>query len=164
MPRVYVSIGSNIDKEKNIRIAIKALHHAYYPLTLSSVYESAAVGFRGQNFYNLVTGFDTTVTVEEVTACLVGIEDSCGRHRAGHGFEPRTLDLDLLLYGDLQRHDDHVDVPRHEITRFAFVLCPLAEIAPQLKHPQTGMTWSEIWRDFADESQKLGLVKFDFEL
>ncbi len=164
MPRVYVSIGSTIDKEQNIRIAIKALHDAYHPLTLSNVYESVAVGFRGQNFYNLVAGFDTTATVDEVTACLVDIEDSCGRHRAGHGFEPRTLDLDLLLYGDLQRHDDHIDVPRHEITRYAFVLRLLAEIAPQLKHPQTEMTWSEIWRNFADESQKLWPVNFDFEL
>ncbi|GMQ90675.1 MAG: 2-amino-4-hydroxy-6-hydroxymethyldihydropteridine diphosphokinase [Gammaproteobacteria bacterium] len=164
MPRVYVSIGSNIDKEKNVRAAIKALHDLYQPLTLSSVYESVAVGFRGDNFYNLVAGFDTTAAVEEVAARLIGIEDSYGRRRSGHGFEPRTLDLDLLLYGDLQRHDHRIDVPRQEINQYAFVLRPLAEIAPELKHPGTAMTLAESWRKFTDESQKLWPVEFDFGL
>jgi 2-amino-4-hydroxy-6-hydroxymethyldihydropteridine diphosphokinase len=164
MPRVYVSIGSNVDKEKNIRAAVKALHDLYQPLTLSRVYESVAVGFAGNNFYNLVAGFDTTAAVEEVAVRLIGIEDSCGRRRSGHGFEPRTLDLDLLLYGDLQRHDHRIDVPRREIGRYAFVLRPLAEIAPGLKHPGSTMTLAERWRKFTDESQKLWPIEFDFGL
>lgn len=154
MPRVYVSIGSNIDREKNIVTAVRELSDSYRPLTLSTVYESEPVGFGGDNFLNLVAGFDTDSPIEAVIARLKAIEQSCGRERRNNDHS-RTLDIDLLIYGELSRHDDKVDIPREEIGRCAFVLLPLAEIAPEHKHPETGITFGEMWSSFPGGEQQL---------
>jgi 2-amino-4-hydroxy-6-hydroxymethyldihydropteridine diphosphokinase len=147
MPSVYVSIGSNIDRERNIRGAVRALAQAFGALTLSSVYETEAVGFSGDPFYNLVAGFDTTATVEQVQEELKRIEAEHGRSREdAPRFSARTLDIDILLYGDLVRHDARVDIPRGEIAHHAFVLGPLAEIAPTLVLPEFRATVAELWR------------------
>lgn len=164
MPRIFVSIGSNIDKEKNVRIAVRALDNYYHPLTISSVYESPPFGFRGDNFYNLVVSFDTEEPLMEVVARLTEIERMCGRVRSDKSFDSRTLDMDLLLYGDVARHDKAVDVPRPEIGEHAFVLLPLAEIASELKHPETGQSFKAMWEGFKDRRQKLWPVPFDFDL
>ena len=108
MPRVYVSIGSNIDREKNIETAVRELDDSYGPLMLSTVYESEPVGFNGDNFLNLVAGFDTDSPIETVIARLRAIEKACGRERQDNDERSRTLDIDLLIYGDLSRHDDEV--------------------------------------------------------
>lgn len=163
MPQVFVSIGSNIDKKKNVHTAIHELNSSYAPLTPSRVYESEAVGFPSENFYNLVVGFDTDVSVQNVLARLANIENACGRQRSGNNHEARTLDIDLLLYGNLTKHDGDTHVPRCEIYRYAFVLLPLAEIAPEVKHPETGITFGEMWRNFSDRNQKLWPVAFDFD-
>ncbi len=148
MPRVYVSVGSNIDRENNIRGAVQALRKHYTFLTLSRVYETPAEGFDGAAFYNLVVGFDTAEPVEQVRQTLADIETAHGRKRGGVRFSARTLDLDLLLYGELMHHADGVDIPRGEIVKYAFVLGPLAEIAPNLKHPETGERLQTIWDNF----------------
>lgn len=148
MPRIYVSIGSNLDRENNIRGAVLALRKQYPVLTLSRVYETPAEGFEGEAFYNLVAGFDTNDTLERVRQTLADIETAHGRIRGGARFSARTLDLDLLLYGDLIRHTDGIDVPRGEITRYAFVLGPLAELAPDLAHPETGERLGTVWHRF----------------
>ena len=116
MPRVYISIGSNIDRENNIRGAVRMLRQRYGTLTLSRVYETPAEGFDGEAFYNLVAGLDTDEPVERVRQALANIETAHGRNRGGARFSARTLDLDLLLYDDLVRHADSVDIPRGEIT------------------------------------------------
>lgn len=162
MARVYVSIGSNINREHNIRAGVADLEARFGPLILSSVYESEAVGFAGDSFYNLVAAFGTTLTPQQVMAALHAIEEAHGRVRGGPRFASRTLDIDLLLYDDLVLHEDHLDIPRDEITRNAFVLWPLAEIAPQRKHPQLGTTYAEIWDAFDKESQPLWPVEFKF--
>jgi 2-amino-4-hydroxy-6-hydroxymethyldihydropteridine diphosphokinase len=164
MPRVFVGIGSNIDREQNVLTAVRALDADYHPLRLSSVYESTPFGFHGENFYNLVAGFDTDQSVTQVATRLAAIEQACGRMRDGKNHDSRTLDMDLLLYGDLKRHDQRIDVPRPEITDHAFVLLPLAEIAPDLIHPESGLSIKEMWQRFADRSQKLWPVAFDFRL
>ena len=164
MPRVFVSIGSNIDKEKNVAIAVRALDSHYRPLTVSSVYESPPFGFKGDNFYNLVVGFDTDEPLTEVAARLTDIERSCGRVRSDKTFDSRTLDIDLLLYGDLVSHERGVDVPRPEIGEHAFVLWPLAEIAPEHKHPETAQTFKAMWQNFKGPKQELWPVPFDFGL
>ena len=148
MPQVYVSLGSNIDREANIRGAVRALKERYGPLALSRVYETPAEGFDGDVFYNLVAGFDTEESVEQVHTALAAIESAHGRTRDGPRFGPRTLDLDLLLYDDLVRHADSVDIPRGEITQYAFVLGPLTELAPDLKHPETGERLRAMWDKF----------------
>ncbi len=149
MTRVYISLGSNIDRENNIRGAVRALKQRYGQPTLSRVYETPAEGFDGDAFYNLVAGFDTDESVEQVRAALGAIEDAHGRTRNGPRSGPRTLDLDLLLYGDLVRHDATFEIPRGEIAKYAFVLGPLAEIAPNLRHPETNVRLDEMWKKFA---------------
>ncbi len=161
MPRVYVSVGSNIDRDKNLRSAIEALREHYGVLVLSSVYESVAVGFAGDNFYNLVAVFDTDESLEQVAATLADLETAHGRRREGERFSNRTLDLDILLYGDEIRHDHQFDVPRAEITRHAFVLLPLSEVAGAARHPETGARYRDLWDGFSDDEQKLWAIKID---
>lgn len=160
MARVYISIGSNIDAENNVRLAIHALQEHYGKLILSSVYESEAVGFEGDNFLNLVAGLNTEEDVHTVAATLRKIEDDNGRDRSGPRFSSRTVDLDLLLYDDLILQEEDLALPRDEITKNAFVLLPLEEIAPQLIHPVSGNTMCDHWMSFDQDSQKLWPIEF----
>ncbi|MDP1708533.1 MAG: 2-amino-4-hydroxy-6-hydroxymethyldihydropteridine diphosphokinase [Gammaproteobacteria bacterium] len=164
MTRVYVSMGSNIERERNTRAGLAALREHYGPLTVSSVYDSKAVGFAGDDFYNLVVGFDTAEDVHAVAHTLERIEHEHGRARGAARFNSRTLDLDLLLYGDLVLHEPGLKLPRPEILRYAFVLWPLAEIAGQWRHPQDGQTYQELWQRFDKGQQKLVRVDFPADL
>lgn len=162
MARIYISIGSNIDAEKNIRLAVNALKEHYGKLILSPVYESEAVGFDGDNFLNLVAGVNTDEDVHTVVNILRKIEDENGRDRSGPRFSPRTVDLDLLLYDDLILKEEGLELPRDEIIKNAFVLLPLEEIAPQLIHPVSGNTMCDHWMSFDQDSQKLWPIEFNF--
>ncbi len=162
MASIYISIGSNIDAERYIRGAVDALREKYGELRLSSVYESESIGFEGDNFLNLVAGTQTDQSVEEVLDTLHEIENRFGRMRTGPRFSSRTLDLDLLLYDDQVLQDQGIDIPREEITRNAFVLQPLAEIAPQLRHPQQQLTMQELWQQFDKTSQSLWPISFEW--
>lgn len=161
MTTVYVSIGSNIDRERNIRGGVAALRERFGGLRLSTVYESEAVGFQGDPFFNLVASFETEVGPDAVVAALRAIEDRFGRVRSGPRFSSRTLDIDLLLYGDAV-FDEPVVIPRKEITRNAFVLLPLAELAPDAVHPTVGKTYAAMWDAFHKDSQPLWPVAFDW--
>lgn len=152
MTQVFISIGSNIDREKNIRAAIQALTGRFGKLQLSSVYEADAVGFDGEPFLNLIVAFDTDKTASQVDLLLDEIEKQNGRTSEQKKFNPRTLDLDLVLYGDYVSQDPDLEIPRSEITRYAFVLEPLAEIAGELKHPVLKQRYDQLWQDF-DTSQ-----------
>ncbi len=155
MTRVYVGIGSNIDREMNIRGGLAALEQHFGNLTVSGVYESEAYGFKGDNFYNLVAGFETELTLDQVAETLRRIEYSFGRKREHERFLSRTLDIDLLLYGDLARHDQNYDLPRQDIRIYAFVLCPLAEIAGDEKHPELATSYGKLWEQFDKQKQPL---------
>jgi len=148
MPKVYISIGSNIDRDKNILASLKALEHNFGKLTISSIYESEPVGFTGDAFYNLVVGFNSELGAKEVAKLLRQIELDNGRARDSQKFSARTLDLDLLLYNDLILNDGRLQIPRDEIERYAFVLEPLAEIAPAIKHPINHLSYAELWEKF----------------
>jgi 2-amino-4-hydroxy-6-hydroxymethyldihydropteridine diphosphokinase len=160
MPRVYIGIGSNIDRENSIRGAVRELAAHYGRLTLSPVYESKALGFEGDNFFNLVAGFDSAESTEAIKETLSRIESQFGRVRQENRFSARTLDLDLLLYGDMVQHDGRVDLPHSDIRRYAFVLCPLADIAPDWRHPETGLSCAEMWRQFDGTGQEIWAVEF----
>lgn len=161
MPKVFVSIGSNIERERNVRAAVKALRERFGTLVVSRIYESAAVGFSGDNFFNLVVGFDTEAAVQEVATALREIESANSRDRNAPRFSPRTLDLDLLLYDDLVLDEGGIRLPRAEIGRYAFVLAPLAEIAGDLHNPTDGRRFDDMWREFDRAGQPLWPVEFD---
>jgi len=160
MPRIYVSIGSNIDRDKNIRGALAELQETFGELQCSSVYESEAVGFEGDAFYNLVAGFDTELDVPGLKAEFDRIEKQFGRTAQSRRFAPRTLDLDLLLYGDMIDTTGQYDIPRKEIDEYEFVLLPLAEIAGEQRHPLTGERFRDLWERFP---KLLKLEKIDWQ-
>jgi len=152
VPEVFVSIGSNVEREKHIPSALEELEQSFGSLTVSSVYESEAVGFQGDAFYNLVVGFESEKSAQEIARMLGEIETVHGRTRECKKFAPRTLDLDLILYGDLIVQEGKLRLPREEITQYAFMLEPLSEIAPDRRHPLLGKTYGELWADF-DKTQ-----------
>lgn len=161
---VYISLGSNIERESNTRAGVRALYEQYGELILSSVYESEAVGFEGDSFYNMVIALKTDETVEQVAQRLRQIEEDYGRDRSGPKFSSRTLDLDLLLYGELVLDEPGLQIPRDEILHRAFVLWPLAEVAPDLKHPVTGKSYAQLWFEFDKSKERLKPVVFDFDV
>jgi 2-amino-4-hydroxy-6-hydroxymethyldihydropteridine diphosphokinase len=161
--RIYISLGSNIDRDQNTRAGVRALQQRFGQLQLSSVYESEAVGFEGDAFYNMVIACEVDEDVHSVNRALAEIEDAHGRDRSGPRFSSRTLDLDLLLYDDLVMDENGLKLPREEILKNAFVLWPLAEIAPQLVHPVAGKTYAELWTEFDKSREKIAPVEYDFD-
>ena len=159
MPTGYISIGSNIDKEVNMPSSLKALEQAFGELLISSIYETEPVGFVGDSFYNLVVSFQSELPAKDVARLLRQIELDHGRTRDSQKFSARTLDLDLILYGDQIISDGRLQIPRDEIERYAFVLEPLAEIAPDQKHPISGQTYQELWQNFNKQGLKRTKIK-----
>ena len=145
MARVFVSVGSNVDRERHIAVALESLSARFGELQLSNVYESASVGFEGAPFFNLVVAFDTDLEPRPIVTALRKIERRCGRERDAERFSARTMDLDLLLVGDRVMRDQGIVLPREEIGSQAFILCPLAEIAGQRRHPLSGDTLAAMW-------------------
>ena len=152
---VYVSAGSNIDPERHLQAALRRLEDRFGPLSLSSVYRTKAVGFVGEDFLNLVLSFSTDLDIHAVKAILDETELHGGRARCAESFVSRTLDLDLLLYGPEVCDEPAVRVPRADILKYAFVLAPFAELAPDLRHPIDGRTMRELWSAFADDDQDI---------
>lgn len=148
MARVYVSLGANIEPEQNLALAIEALRDRFGEVDLSPIYRSRAVGFEGPPFLNLVAAFDTVLTPEAIVTMLRSIEDWQGRDRSAPRFSSRPLDMDLLLYGGEVIRRGELRLPRDEILEQAFVLRPLAELAPDLIHPLVGQSMAALWREF----------------
>lgn len=160
MAEVFVSIGSNTDREVYIERCLEALDARFEKLELSPVYESEAVGFDGDNFYNLVASFKTELSVGELSKTLKKIEDDNDRCRTSAKFSGRTLDVDILTYDALIGKIDGVTLPRDEITENAFVLWPLAELAPKSRHPVLAETYQQLWLDYDKKKQSLNSVPF----
>jgi 2-amino-4-hydroxy-6-hydroxymethyldihydropteridine diphosphokinase len=155
---VYLGLGSNIDAGKNLRLAIAELRSLFGDLTVSPVYRSAPVGFEGPDFLNLVVALTTGRPPLEVLAEIERIHTKAGRSRGPEKFSSRSLDIDLLLYGDTVDPTPPLRLPRRDILEYGFVLCPLADIAPDLLHPVTGRRIAEHWREFDVDSHPLTRV------
>ena len=148
MATVYVGLGSNIDPEDNLHLGVCELRARYGELQLSAVYRSRAVGFEGQDFLNLVASFETDSSPAAVCKEIELIHTLAGRDRNDRKWASRSLDIDLLLYDDLVVDDKPVRIPRNDVLEYSFVLRPLAELAPDLRHPVTGRTMLEHWQEF----------------
>lgn len=145
--RFYLGIGSNIDAANNIRLAKQAMRDKYPTIRFSRTFESQAVGFEGDNFLNLVAAVDSDVSLPSLLESLKQLETSLGRVRGGEKFASRHIDIDILLYGDLQCLQP-VELPRPEIRENAYVLWPLAELAGDLIEPGGTQTYAELWQAF----------------
>ena len=161
MARVYISIGSNIDKQENIVSSVQTLRDHYGELSISNVYETESVGFEGDNFHNLVVGLDTDEAPLEISQVLKKIEEDHDRTRGKEKFESRTLDLDQILYGDLVMQMEGVNIPHPDILRYNFVLKPLAELAGSTEHPEAEKTINELWEAF-EENGEMKVVEYTF--
>jgi len=158
---IYISVGSNVDKEKHTKAGLQGMYDAFGELTLSSVFESESVGFEGNNFYNLVIKTSTSLSIAQVCSVLKQIEQDNKRQRGEQKFAPRTLDLDLLLY-DCQVTSQPIELPRPEVLYNAFVLKPLAEIAPDEVHPIVNKNYANLWQAYDKSQQKLWAINFDW--
>lgn len=145
MSRAWLSLGSNLAPEDNLRAAAAALRERFGHVVFSPVYRTPAVGFDGPDFLNAAAGLDTDLDPDALNAWLHALEDAQGRDRRGPRFSSRTLDVDIVLYDDLVlTGPGHLQLPRDEL-RHAFVLRPLADIAPDVVVPGTGRRLAELW-------------------
>lgn len=164
MALVTVSLGSNIDAERHLQLAVRALHQRFKPVKLSPVYQTEAVGFEGDDFLNLVASFDSNEKPQTLGRALKSIEDDIGRDRDQPRFSARVIDLDLLTVDDLVVDDEGVQIPRHEITENAFVLKPLSDIHGDLIHPVLKQAYAELWKNMEPESGRIELYSMHFDL
>lgn len=160
MALIYISIGSNIERDLHISAAYLELSALFGEIRCSAVYESEAVGFDGDAFYNLVAQANTHLSVADCVAAFKAIEQKYGRPVTSPKFCGKRLDLDLLTYDQLICKAP-VELPRDEITKNAFVLLPLSELAPEQTHPLTGLSYQQMWYSY-NEPQKLWRVEFNW--
>ncbi len=161
MAQVFIGVGSNIDRDENIRSGIRVLREQFTNVSISTLYETSAVGFEGDNFYNMVVSLETDLQPRELQEKLHDIENQFGRKRGGPRYVSRTLDLDLLLYDDLVCDEEGLQIPREDVTKFAFVLLPLSEMAGELRHPVSERCYMDLWNDFDQTGQELWAVELE---
>ncbi|MEO0435747.1 MAG: 2-amino-4-hydroxy-6-hydroxymethyldihydropteridine diphosphokinase [Pseudomonadota bacterium] len=155
LARIFLGVGSNIDPAHNIPAGLDALRALFGHIECSNVYQSDAVGFTGSPFWNLVITCQSELTVGALQRALRQIEFDFGRPKNASRYSDRHLDIDILLVGDLTGTVDGVELPRGEILEQAFVLRPLAELAPKLIHPLRACAIEALWREFDQEQQRL---------
>jgi 2-amino-4-hydroxy-6-hydroxymethyldihydropteridine diphosphokinase len=157
--KILISTGSNIDKDKHTQAGFDQLADAFDNISVSSVFESQSVGFKGDTFYNAVVSAETDMSLSQVCEVLKTIETKNGRVRQAEKFSSRTLDLDLLCF-DSMVCDKPIVLPREEILFNAFVLQPLAELVPEDIHPVVQKTYAQLWEDYDKSKQKLWISDF----
>jgi 2-amino-4-hydroxy-6-hydroxymethyldihydropteridine diphosphokinase len=155
VPQVFVAAGSNVAPHEHMALATRELARAFPDARFSPWYQNAAAGFEGSDFINLAAAFETELAVDELLAVLRAIEAVCGRPREAPRWAPRTMDLDVLLYGDLVCRRPDLTLPRPDLLKRAYMLGPLADVAPDLVHPSAGVTIGELWRRFDQAAHPL---------
>lgn len=155
MARVYLSLGSNLEPRRYLAAALDELRARFGPLLVSPAYRTVAVGFEGADFVNLAVGLDTELAPVALNDWLHALEDRHGRRRDVPRYSDRTLDVDIVFYDDLVTEGPgHLQLPRDEL-KHAFVLRPIADIAPQLRHPVSGRSMAELWAAFPAASEPM---------
>ena len=155
MARVYLSLGSNLEPHRHLRAALAALRERFGELAVSPAYRSASVGFDGAAFVNLAAGLDTHLSPAELNDWLHALEDRHGRRRDVPRYSDRTLDIDIVFYDKLVLDGPgHLQIPRNEL-QHAFVLRPIADIAPDFRHPLSGASMAELWAAFPADAEPL---------
>tara|TARA_R110001592_G_scaffold1911_1_gene11841 strand:- start:20330 stop:20854 length:525 start_codon:yes stop_codon:yes gene_type:complete len=163
--RVFLSLGSNIHRNKNIKRCLIKLQKVFGDVVCSPVYESEPVGFNGAHFYNLTVKIATEMSLKELATILKNIEDENGRIRGGEKFSSRTLDIDILTYDDLCGVYERIELPRPEIFFNAFVLLPMADLAATTIEPKSKLSYSALWSEHKQailSKQKLWQVDFEW--
>jgi 2-amino-4-hydroxy-6-hydroxymethyldihydropteridine diphosphokinase len=157
----FVAAGSNVEPEKYLAAALRGMAATFGPLTLSPAYRNQAVGFEGADFINLVVGFRTELEVAEVRQRLQSIEAACDRPPGAPKWAPRTMDLDILLFGDLVSNEPGLVIPRPDLIKRPYMLKPMADIAPDVRHPTSGKTMRELWQAFDGDAHSMVEVALD---
>lgn len=159
--RVFVAAGSNVEAERNLALAARELRQAFGVVHFSPAYRNVAVGFEGPDFINLVAAFDTSREVDEVVTELQRIEGLCGRARQAPKWAPRSMDLDILLYGAMLSDRAGLVLPRPDLVKRPYMLGPMADIAPDERHPTLGRTVGELWATFDRDAHPMTIVPLD---
>ncbi|MFT4822100.1 MAG: 2-amino-4-hydroxy-6-hydroxymethyldihydropteridine diphosphokinase [Halioglobus sp.] len=162
MAHVFLGLGSNIERERYLVAGLDAMRRLFIDFRYSSVYDSASVGFDGQAFLNMVIEVETDLSLSMLAKALRKIEVEHGRPADATRFSARQLDIDILTYDDCVGTIHGVVLPRPEILENAFVLQPLAELAPLLLHPQVEISYSQLWEEYDQGSQQLCKVDFQW--
>jgi 2-amino-4-hydroxy-6-hydroxymethyldihydropteridine diphosphokinase len=161
MPQVFIAAGSNVEPCRHMLLATGELSRAFPDIRFSPWYQNRAAGFEGSDFINLVAAFTTELAVAELLVVLRSIETLCGRPREAPRWAPRSMDLDVLLYGDLVCQRAALTLPRPDLLARAYMLGPLADLAPELKHPIADATIGELWARFDQAAHPLVRVTHD---
>ena len=164
MPRVYVAIGGNIEPERCFVFAARALRRRFPGSVFSTCYRNPAFGFKGADFLNAVAGFDSDASADQILVELHAIEIQCGRRRDDPKWAARAMDIDLLLYGGTVAETANYRLPRPDLLHRSYMLAPLAQIAPELRHPLTGRTMAEHWQELAREPHRLEPLSLDLNV
>lgn len=146
MTTVLLSLGSNVQPRRHLHAAVAALAERFGAIAISPAYRTPAVGFDGPAFLNNAVAIETDLDLDTLDAWAHALEDRHGRDRSGPRFSDRTLDIDVVFYGDLiVEGPGHLRIPRPEL-KHAFVIKPLADIAPDFVDPVSGLTLAALWR------------------
>jgi 2-amino-4-hydroxy-6-hydroxymethyldihydropteridine diphosphokinase len=156
--RIFIAAGSNVDPEKHLAKACFEIRRHWHDAVFSRAYRNVAVGFDGPDFINLVLGFTTPQPLDAVIARLRAIETQCGRPRFAPKWASRTMDLDVLLYGDLVEKTDEYTLPRPDLLKRPYMLGPMAEIAPEVVHPTAHKTIGLLWKEFDRDGHQMSPV------
>jgi 2-amino-4-hydroxy-6-hydroxymethyldihydropteridine diphosphokinase len=144
----YVSGGSNLHAHTHVVSAARSLKKSYPGARFSHCFRNAAVGFTGADFINFVAELPVTGKPAALKAELERIERWCGRPAQAPRWEPRAMDLDILLFGDVVQDVHGLVLPRPDLLNWAFMLGPLAELAPALVHPVLQDSIGDLWQRF----------------
>lgn len=159
MIRAYLCLGSNINPKRHIRFAVQRLQQDFQHVLISNVYKSTSVGFEGDDFLNLAISLKTNLSLGDLLKYTDTLEQDAGRVRIYRGnYDSRTLDVDVVMYGDLTGEHKGRQWPSEDIQDNAHVLLPMSEIAGDRKHPGLGVEFRKLWKEFGSDDQHLKRV------